>query len=345
MEGKMTQKTAIGVGIIGGAGSIGRNAYLPAVLNNPDLCLKLIMDMNEEQLRDVGAECNCDTTTEFNDALKRDDIELLIIASPDQFHCEHTIAAADAGKNIILTKPMAMSVEEGLKIRDAVKRNNVMFMLGTNMRFGTAIQVFKKQLTSRQIGKPVFIKWQTRGDFFTYPKDHFYRLAESGGQMLHNGAHYMDIMAYLADSLPKAVAGVSAKAIRGDDFIGFDNYNNISMEFESGAIGQLEYNQLLVNPRGYSTANIVTVIGTEGMIELDIDSNRGIEIYSKGKLSFPTLASADNSGFNLMLKEFSAAMLNGEASPLPIEHSLRILEACLMSTKACINNINYELSA
>ncbi|MCF6176497.1 MAG: Gfo/Idh/MocA family oxidoreductase [Victivallaceae bacterium] len=319
----------IGVAIVGAASSIGRHAYLPAVINNSLLEFRVGIDINTTGLAELAQQTGCLTTTDFDTGLQLGNCDIIIISSPDIFHCEQTIKAAEAGKHIICTKPIALNMAEARKMYDAVKANGVKFMCGMNMRYSAVIQALKQQITDGVIGDPVYVEWITRGSFFEYPQEHFYRTAASGGQILHNGAHYLDIMSYLVESLPSSVAGIAAHNIPDNEIMEPANYHNLSIEYESGVFGRLEYNQLLVNPRGYSTAETVTVTGTVGMIELSYDNIRGLEVYSNGKISYPALRASDNSGFNLMMYEFSQSIKDDRPSPLPIEDSLRIFAVCL----------------
>lgn len=76
----------------------------------------------------------CDTYNDFRDLLARNDIDAVMIATPDQWHIPIAVAAAKAGKDIYVEKPLGVSINEGKALRDAVRKHNVVFMHGTEMR-------------------------------------------------------------------------------------------------------------------------------------------------------------------------------------------------------------------
>jgi predicted dehydrogenase len=340
----MRKSKKLGVALLGACAGISRNNYIPAILRKKELEIRCMMDVQKDALEQLSKEYNCDVSTKAEDAVSREDIDLVCITSPDALHCEHVITAANAGKHIICTKPLALNIKEAEKMRKVLRKNKGLFMCGMNMRWSAWTQAVKKAMETEKIGKPVFVRWINKGDFFPYPQGHFYRTAKSGGQLLHNGAHYLDAMSYWIDSMPSSVHGVSTKNVMKNDPIEFDNYHNLSIEYESGALGQLEYNQLLVNPRGYPSVTMATVIGTEGMIDISLDDSRTVEVYSEGKVSFQKNIPKDNSGFDAMISDFTNAIIEGKETPLPFEHSMRILECCLNGGASCKNGKVYKLA-
>ncbi|MFH1743817.1 MAG: Gfo/Idh/MocA family oxidoreductase, partial [bacterium] len=85
-------------------------------------------------------EEGCAAYSDFHDLLARDDIDAVLIASPDHWHVLHGIAAAKAGKDLYVEKPLFLTVEEGRAIRDAVKRYGRVFQYGTQQR---SMEVFR----------------------------------------------------------------------------------------------------------------------------------------------------------------------------------------------------------
>ncbi len=76
----------------------------------------------------------CDTHKDFREILDRDDIDAVIIATPDNWHAVMGIMAADAGKDIYGEKPFALTIREGRALVEAVKRNNRVFQTGSMRR-------------------------------------------------------------------------------------------------------------------------------------------------------------------------------------------------------------------
>lgn len=331
----MDEQKKMGVCLLGACAGIA-NAYISAIIKIPQLELKAVMDVVEDDVKQLACMHSCKAFTDAEEAVNSPGIDVVIITTPDYMHCQHTVISAAAGKHIICTKPLTLNLEDAQKMQKAVDKNGVIFMCGMNMRYSSWIQTIKQCIIDENIGEVVFVRWINKGDYYSYPKGHFYRTAASGGQLVHNGAHYLDAMSFwLGDRLPVSIHGVATCNISDDEKIEFNNYHNLSVGFEDGAIGHLEYNQLLVNPRGYPTTMMTTIIGKNGMLEMGLNDMRGIELYSNGKITYPQSSWPEDNGFSKMLNVFVGAIVNNETSPLPITHSIKILETCIKGQSAC----------
>jgi predicted dehydrogenase len=76
----------------------------------------------------------CAAYSDFRELLARDDIDAILVATPDHWHVLNALAAAKAGKDMYLEKPMGLSVAEDQALRDAVRRRGIVFQFGTQQR-------------------------------------------------------------------------------------------------------------------------------------------------------------------------------------------------------------------
>ncbi|MCH2124603.1 MAG: Gfo/Idh/MocA family oxidoreductase [Pirellulaceae bacterium] len=96
-----------------------------------------------------GAYRGCDVFSDFREVLARDDIDAVVIATPDHWHAIPCIQAAKAKKDIYCEKPLTLTIGEGRKIVDAVKTNKVVFQTGSqqrsefNNRFRLAVELVR----------------------------------------------------------------------------------------------------------------------------------------------------------------------------------------------------------
>jgi predicted dehydrogenase len=89
----------------------------------------------------------------YEDLLKDDNIDGVIISLPNFLHQEAAVKSAEAGKHILLEKPLARTVEEGEKILSAVKKNSVKLMIGYNMRFDPLLNRIHDQIANGFFGE------------------------------------------------------------------------------------------------------------------------------------------------------------------------------------------------
>ncbi len=97
----------------------------------------------------------------YLDLINADDIDAVIIATPDHWHGPMTIAAANAGKHVYVEKPMTWTVEETYEVRDAVRDNNIVFQLGHQGRQTESYFKAREAIEKGLLGKITLIEITT----------------------------------------------------------------------------------------------------------------------------------------------------------------------------------------
>ena len=152
-------KKPYNIGLIG-PGFMGRthsNAYL-RVKNFFDLehtpILKAICGRNEENARAFADQWGYESVeTDWRQLVERADIDAIDICTPNNLHAEIAIAAAQAGKAILCEKPLAMNVEEGLKMAHAIEQAGVPNTVWYNYRRVPAVTLVKKLIDEGRLGR------------------------------------------------------------------------------------------------------------------------------------------------------------------------------------------------
>jgi len=130
--------------------------HISAYLNNPHAQVRAICDINpdtagkravEAGLSDIGLYDNT------ADALKHDGIDAVSICTPQHIHCENVLAAAKAGKHMIIEKPVANSLDELRQMRDAVNAAGVKTVVGFVLRWNPMFQNIKKLIAGGTLGE------------------------------------------------------------------------------------------------------------------------------------------------------------------------------------------------
>jgi len=107
----------------------------------------------------------CDTYNDFRELLARDDIDAVVIATPDHWHVPIAVAAARAGKAMYVEKPIGVSVGQGQVLRAAVNRYGTVFQLGTQQRSDRNFRLACELVRNGRIGKLHTIDvWCPRGE-------------------------------------------------------------------------------------------------------------------------------------------------------------------------------------
>jgi hypothetical protein len=112
-----------------------------------------------------GSYKACTTYNDFRELLARDDIDAVVIATPDHWHVPIAIAAARAGKDMYVEKPLGVSVAQNQALRDAIGSNGNVFQYGTQQRSGRNFRFACELARNRRIGELHTIHvWCPRGE-------------------------------------------------------------------------------------------------------------------------------------------------------------------------------------
>ncbi len=156
--GKPAPSNRIAVGGIG-LGPQGRGV-LNGFLGQAGAQVVAVCDVKKDQLELAREAVNkrygntgCQTYGDFRELLARKDIDAVLIATPDHWHCHVATAAARAGKDMYLEKPMGLSLAEDQILRKAIQDHKRIFQFGTQQRSGGEFQKAVALVRSGRIGK------------------------------------------------------------------------------------------------------------------------------------------------------------------------------------------------
>jgi len=330
--------TTLGVAIIGAGGeNIATSSHLPAFRHIPEARLVALQDVNAEGVRRFARQYDAEPYTDLAAMLARDDVAVVIVASPDRFHCEHVVQAAQAGKHILCQKPLAMSLDEARRMMAAVRQAGVTFGAAQSTRYEAAARQARALIEQGLIGRPVYASFSVKGRFYSYPPNSPYRRKESGGQFLHNGPHYVDLISHLLDDLPVRVFGMSRAHYPTDDRLETDNYTVCLLDFAGGGLGRVEQNLTMLDPPGFPQRQETRVMGAEGNLVFGTGKEAALEVFDANGFSVaqPQTIPPAEEPFVLLQRDFLRAILEGREPPIPMAWSFRVLEASLGTIASC----------
>lgn len=194
-------------GVIG-AGGIADRRTIPGMMLAENAELIAVMEVNMELAEKSRAKWSCKRAYDNTaDLLADPEIDAVYIASPVWLHAQQAMEAADAGKHILIEKPLAMTSAEGERVIAHCEAKGVKIAAGLMMRFGSYVQAMKQAIADGKIGKPVsgysqFTCWypDMPGAWRQSKKN------GGGGAMMDMGVHCIDLMQYVTGSKVKQVA-------------------------------------------------------------------------------------------------------------------------------------------
>ncbi|MBE6957029.1 MAG: Gfo/Idh/MocA family oxidoreductase [Ruminococcaceae bacterium] len=196
-------------GVIG-AGGIADRRTIPGMMLAENAELVAVMEINMELAEKCRAKWGCKRAYDSEAALLADpEIDAVYIATPVVCHAKQAMMAADAGKHILIEKPLASTVEESERIIAYCEEKGVKIAAGLMMRFGAHIQNMKKAVAEGKIGKPAtayaqFTAWfpEEKGNWRQS------KATAGGGAMMDMGVHCIDLVQYINGSPVVQVAAM-----------------------------------------------------------------------------------------------------------------------------------------
>jgi predicted dehydrogenase len=145
----------IGIGVIG----VGMGLDLLYLNRKADsrLEVRALCAAHLDKVRKIGKERGVAFTTDrYQDLLSRDDLQVIVVFSPDHLHAAHIKDALKAGKHVLVTKPMVTSLEDALEIVKLTDKTGLKFLVGETCRFYTTFVAVKKMYDDGDLGELIF---------------------------------------------------------------------------------------------------------------------------------------------------------------------------------------------
>lgn len=261
-------------------------------------------------VREVAASPNArdiDYVAEFDQLLDRADIQAVILVVPDTLHSSYAIRALEAGKYVLCTKPMSLTVEESLELAAVAQAHPGHYMLGFQMTYSPFVQALLDTVDSGVLGEVR----QIRFDYHRGPwrPMHSTKNAEVDGAIIKEGTHWLDMIYRLSGKRPwQAVSGFGAIDVLGDR-VEFEDNGVLIMDYDGFRVAHTfsyfrNSNEtedfLLVGDRG-------TVRGSFTKLRLETDDiQRSIDVRGHA------LPYQFHVGYYEMIDQFSRVILDGE---------------------------------
>jgi len=256
---------AKGVAIVGCGGIGSRRGQAVGQVDG----LKLVVgaDVFGEAAARFGERFQCDQTTDWQAAVARDDVDIVVVSTANNAHAEVSIAAMDRGKHVLCEKPLARNPGECEQMVAAARRNDVKLKTGFNHRYSHQAWKGHELLEEGAIGRILFIRGCTgHGQGEAFSKRWFGNFELSGGgTFLDNGVHLLDLSRWFLGDFAEATGFVSTdREVLGQcEDNGFGIYRT-----EDGRICQLQSSW--TQWHGYL---LLEVFGEEGSLLINYDDS------------------------------------------------------------------------
>lgn len=268
--------TLIRMAIIG-AGVWGEtHAYLYD--EHPSVELVAICDRNIDRARKLAARFNVPSVySDHKQMLQEVDCDAVAIVTPDFAHGDLAVDCANAGKHILLEKPPATTVRHIEDILNAVAHNNVRMMVDLHNRWSPPFAVARQSLENGELGHPYSAYFRLNDT--KWVATDMLPWADQSSILWFLGSHSLDTLRWFFNDEVDQVYSVSRKGILSLQGIDTEDIFQTIIEFRNGGIATMENSW--ITPNGHPCINDIkfNIVGTKGMISLDLSNNQMIERF------------------------------------------------------------------
>lgn len=244
------------VGLIG-AGAIARRAHLPA-LRAGGADVVAVCGGAGGSAQGFGDEHSVEVCADWRSLLARDDLDSVVIASPNAFHAEQALAAVDAGKHVLVEKPMTTTVADSERILAAAAEGRTVVMAAHNARFAPLVVRAREVARAQPVSALRLALWGSGPRTWSAGSDWFFdRDLAGGGVLLDLGVHVLDAARFVLDD----ELDLSSCMLRHDG--GIDVEADVSLVSRSGVAVEVAVSWAASSP-GFE----LTLTGSKGPLEV-----------------------------------------------------------------------------
>lgn len=310
-----------------GVGYWGPN-LLRNLVANKRCRVPMVIDVSTERQTYVkGLYPAIDVSDDANEVLQRPDIDALILATPVATHFDLAVKALEAGKHILVEKPMARSVSEVEQIGKIANAKKLVAMVGHTFLFNSAVIFVKKLIDSGELGDIRYIYSQ---------RLNLGRIRSDVDALWNLAPHDISIIQYwLGDPVPVSVVK------RGVDYIqkGIDDVVFVNIMYPNKIMANIHVSWL--DPQ--RTRSMI-VVGSKKMVIYDDTSENKIAIYDKGIDRMAKLGENmdfDNQNFHTFNHRSGDVLLPKVDFKEPLKVEIDHFIDCIEKGSECITGIEH----
>jgi predicted dehydrogenase len=295
--------------------------HLKNLEENQEAELVAVCDINKASADKVAQMYNVVPYTDFDSLLNNEEIDALFLCVPPFAHGDMEEKAAARGIHLFVEKPVGLDMETVERKAKAIRDSGIIAGTGYCLRYLDTVAIAREYLQDKTIA---MVRAHRFGSLVTVPW--WKETAKSGGQLVEQTTHNLDLLIYLAGDVDKVSADMALRVMGDVPGIDIPDVYSVNLRFASGAVGHLD-TSFVEQPDGRSS---LEVIGRGFRVSLDGTSLTIMEkdktITYKSQVNF--YKEQDDS--------FIHAVNTGDASGIlvPYEVAVRTLEVSLAAHRS-----------
>ena len=332
----------LNVGLIG-LGRLGQVYARDLATRIPCTRLVAVADVDATMVEKMTREFDVPRgSTEPGDVIGDPSVDAVVIVTPTSTHRAITDAAVAARKAVFCEKPLSISLDEALAMRQAVEQSGIFFQMGFMRRFDRGFAAAKQRLAEGVIGDAVVFKSTSRDPY--RPSVEYADPRSSGGLIIDMGIHDFDLARWYMGNVVavQAIGGLLAYPELGA--VGDIDNAVISLIFETGRLGVID-----ITRNGIYGYDIITeLLGTQGTLRVGYLRETPLMIMTKGAVTHDTVPyfmERFGQAYTAQLENFAQNVLKGQEPPITVDDGVEALRIAVAATRAQRTGQRVEIAA
>lgn len=306
-----------------GAGDFARSVHLPNLtLHSDRFHLQAVVSGAGHNAASVAKQFRADySTTDYRQVLSDPEVDAVLIATRHNLHAEMVLEALNAGKHVLVEKPLALKREDLGRITaffESFKEGKTtpVLMTGFNRRFSPYARRIRELVQERR--NPMILNYRMNAGYI--PLDHWVHGEEGGGRNLGEACHVYDLFTFLTGSHVRSVEAMSLRPSTGN-YSSSDNFV-ATARFEDGSVASLTYTAL--GSKEFPKESLEIFV--EGKV-IEMKDYRRLTVHGAKILGLET--KNPEKGHREELEIFSRVVREGGEWPIPLWQQFQAMEIAL----------------
>lgn len=297
--------TTLNVAVVG-AGTMGQQ-HARSWARLPNATVTTICDFNPEMADKVAASFNAAPAYTLESVLDAN-VDVVSLCIPTCFHADAGIKILESGKHLLLEKPMALTVDDCLRLEAAAQNMGRLLMIGQVVRFFPEYENAFKAVKSGAIGTPAVVRCR-RGGAFPVWSSWFADVTKSGGVIYDLGVHEIDWVLWCFGPVERVYARSLTEKLSQENM---QDFALITLRHTSGVISHIE--ACWADPiTGY---NAFEIAGDGGLLTHDSRLNNTLFLSTQERQEGFSPVDDSDEPYNREIASFADAILYGTAVPI-----------------------------
>lgn len=261
---------------VGFVGSGGMAKAHMRQLGEAEAAITAICDVNKEAAKAACDEFGGKAYSDHHAMLDAEELDVVYVVVPPFAHTDAEVLAAQKGCHLFVEKPVVLDTDKGLEIQEAIEKAGVLSCVGYQLRYADPILRARKWLQGKTIAMVDSQRWGG------LPGAPWWRvMAESGGQLVEQTTHQVDIMRFIAGEIVNVFAMYALRCMGDVENLDIPDTQCTMFEFESGALGMVSTTPMMTQGGGRGGCEVLLrdqrLIVDYGSVRLEPENDPALE--------------------------------------------------------------------